>query len=242
MAKKVIGGEISREQPSVIDLTKSLHVLDLRKAQAKADQRESSAQSNVAAAPAPPPAPTLPLEQPQPKEALVPKAASEELHSERAEENLPEQVVAVDEAIQGEIGERARPRKGEFSEAPKRKRRNAPGFLRGPWSIWRIARAILKALIVLGGAAFFLSLGIDLPERLIGVYFVASVVYAIDSQRTFLVALIFLVMVAVWSALGQNVPAENYAIYAFYFLVIGLVSALRELIVHKPSRHHKSPE
>jgi hypothetical protein len=44
------------------------------------------------------------------------------------------------------------------------------------------------------------------------------------------VALIFLALVAVSSALGQSVPAQNYAIYAFYFLVIGLIAAIREQI------------
>jgi hypothetical protein len=230
MAKKVIGGEISREQPSVIDLTKSLYVLDLRKAQAKADQRESS-QPRMATAP-PPPAPTLPLEQTQPAEAPAQRPVAEELRPETPPGDLEEK--------------RDHVRPGE-DESPavttrKSKSRSTTRFLRGPWSFGRIIRATLKAVIVVVGAVIFLSLNIDLPERLIGIYFVASIVYAIDSQRTFLVALIFLVMVAVWSALGQNVPAESYAIYAFYFLVIGLVSALRELIVHKPRQHPKSPK
>jgi hypothetical protein len=69
-----------------------------------------------------------------------------------------------------------------------------------------------------------------LPERLIGIYLVVSLVYAFDSQRTFIVALIFLAMVAVSSAIGQSVPAESYAVYAFYFLVIGLIAAIREQI------------
>jgi hypothetical protein len=40
-------------------------------------------------------------------------------------------------------------------------------------------------------------------------------------------------MVAVTSALGQSVPAESYAVYAFYFLVIGLLGAIREQITNR---------
>ena len=93
----------------------------------------------------------------------------------------------------------------------------------------------LKVVVVLAAAYGFLSLDISLPERLIGIYFALALVYAIDSQRTFLVALVFLVMVAGWSAFGNSVSAENYAIYAFYFLVIGLVSAIREMVWKSPS-------
>jgi hypothetical protein len=91
----------------------------------------------------------------------------------------------------------------------------------------------VKVALVLIGAVLFLLLTIPLPERLIGIYFVISIVYNIDSQRTFIVALIFLVMVAVSSAIGASVPAESYAVYAFYFLVIGLIAAIREQISNR---------
>ena len=105
----------------------------------------------------------------------------------------------------------------------------------------QLAVHALKAAIVIAGAVGFLSLGISLPERLIGIYFVAATVYAVDSQRTFLVALIFLIMVAVWSALGNSISAEDYAIYAFYFLVIGLVSAIREMVSGKNEQQEPEP-
>jgi hypothetical protein len=120
-------------------------------------------------------------------------------------------------------------KRGLFARKPK----PAPAPRR-PLTAKRVASATLKVLITLAGAIVFLSFNsVALPERLIGIYFVASVVYAFDSQRTFLVALIFLAMVAVSSAIGQSVPAENYAIYAFYFLVIGLVAAIREQITNR---------
>ena len=107
-------------------------------------------------------------------------------------------------------------------------------------SLKQLAVRALKVLIVLAGAVGFFALNVSLPERLIGIYFVLAIVYAIDSQRTFLVALIFLVMVAVWSALGNSISAEDFAVYAFYFLVIGLVSAIREIMYdhHKPEPEH----
>jgi hypothetical protein len=97
----------------------------------------------------------------------------------------------------------------------------------------RLLVQALKLAVVLIGAAGFLLLEIPLPERLIGIYFVTSIVYAFDSQRTFIVALIFLVLVAGASAAGQSVPAQNYAVYAFYFLVIGLVAAIREQVSNR---------
>jgi hypothetical protein len=194
--KKVIGGEISRNQPQVLDLTKSLNVLDLRKPQPQ-DKKEPPKPERPK--PAELPLEPAPLPAPAPATAVAPTSAPK-----------PEEPVQVAE--------------GSMAKATPNRR----------WSWRHAAGHLVRAVIVIAGDIFFLSLNIDLPERLIGIYFVASLVYAIDSQRTFLVALIFLVMVAIWSALGQNVPAENYAIYAFYFLVIGLVSALRELVVHKP--------
>lgn len=92
---------------------------------------------------------------------------------------------------------------------------------------------VLRAGVVLAAAIGFLSLNVSLAERFIGIYLVVALIYAVDSQRTFLVALIFLIMVAVWSALGNSVSAEDYATYAFYFLAIGLLTAIREMLTGK---------
>jgi hypothetical protein len=233
--KRVIGGEISREEPRVIDLTKSTHVLDLRKPLPKAGHRP---EPRPAPQPAPPP-PELPLEPPP-----APQAPQDETRIGGAAGDSAEQAGVDGRDGAGGEKDHVRPREAEAPAAPtaappaKKRRR----FRLPRWPLRKILIEAAKAAVLVAAAVFFLSLGVDLPERLIGIYFVASVVYSIDSQRTFLVALIFLVMVAVWSAFGQNVPAENYAIYAFYFLVIGLVSALRELVVHKPKSRAKNPE
>lgn len=225
--KKVIGGEISRNEPQVLDLTKSLHVLDLRKPQEKKEppkpERPKPAELPLEPAPVPEPSP------------LTPAAPRVKEDPSKAEGNASEQAGSGRRDVPTQQEGGASRREEVFPEASQEKEEKG----KRKWTWKRIVGQIIRAAIVIAGAVVFLSLNIDLPERLIGIYFVASVVYAIDSQRTFLVALIFLVMVAVWSALGQNVPAENYAIYAFYFLVIGLVSALRELVVHKPKTESK---
>jgi len=45
----------------------------------------------------------------------------------------------------------------------------------------------------------------------------------------------------VWSAFGNSGSAEQFAIYAFYFLVIGLVSAIREMMFTRPQPGESAP-
>jgi hypothetical protein len=109
-------------------------------------------------------------------------------------------------------------------------------FGRWPWRTLLIRSLKLGAFLGLSYIA--LSLTIELPTRLIAVYAAAALLYAIDSQRTILIALIFLALAPVWSALGRTTDAQNYAVYAFYFLVLGLVCAARETLV-KPTDGHR---
>ncbi|HEX3082590.1 MAG TPA: hypothetical protein VHQ86_05035 [Candidatus Saccharimonadia bacterium] len=101
-----------------------------------------------------------------------------------------------------------------------------------PWKLllWRS----LKLGLVIGLSYVLLSVNISLPERLIGIYAAVAWLYAINSQRTLLVALLFLASVAVYSVLGDSDTAQTNAIYAFYFLVIGFVSAALELRPRAP--------
>lgn len=117
-----------------------------------------------------------------------------------------------------------------------RKKLPLAGLGTWPWSklLWRSA----KLGLFVGLTIVLLSLNIGLPERLIGLYAIAAFLYGIDSQRTLLIALLFVASIAVWSALGQSENAQNNAIYAFYFLVIGLVSAIGELA----SNHRRLPD
>ena len=144
-----------------------------------------------------------------------------------ARRHVPEQAGALEDTGRTEEKGLHRRREGIWRQAP------SPVAALRRMSRRDLLIQISKALITLAGAIVFLALNIPLAERFIGIYFVVSVVYAIDSQRTFLVALIFLVLVAVWSGLGRSLKAEDFAIYAFYFLVIGLIGAVREMVFTK---------
>lgn len=94
------------------------------------------------------------------------------------------------------------------------------------WRAWLVGS--LKLGTLLGFIVVCLSLPIDVAERLIAIYAIASLLYRIDSQRTFLIAILLLCGVVAWSVMGEADRAEGFAVYTFYFLVIGLVAALRE--------------
>jgi hypothetical protein len=207
--KKLIGAEISRRPKPAPEpepdrpLRRSKHLLDLR------DRRE---------APSPVAAQTVAAQ----------AGSSFAAQTVAAQAGSSEQAGAGSVTGSTEDKGSVRRREDEPAEAALPAATKQKTKLR--WTRRQVLVQAAKAAVLLVGAGLFLLLSIDLPERLIGIYLVAALVYRIDSQRTFLVALIFLVMVAVGSAIGQSVPAENYAIYAFYFLVIGLVSAMRELL------------
>ena len=88
----------------------------------------------------------------------------------------------------------------------------------------------LKLGVLLGLAIVFLSLRVDLAERLIAIYATASFLYRIDSQRTFLVALILIILAGAWAISGQIDRTQLFAVYAFYFLAIGLFNIFREML------------
>ncbi len=112
------------------------------------------------------------------------------------------------------------------------------GLRSSKWGLKIPARKVLiingiKVFVLLLLGAVILSTSWQLVEQLIALYAVAALLFSIDSRRTFLVALIFLILVAGFSALNNQLIAENYAVYAFYFLVIGLASAIVELAREK---------
>lgn len=108
-----------------------------------------------------------------------------------------------------------------------------------PW------RTLLRRSLLLGlflGAAFVgLSLtSLGLPNQLIIVYAAAALLFGIDSQRSFLIALIFLALVLVWTTLGNSDKAQELALYAFYFLAIGIACAMRE-VFWRPQQANSKP-
>jgi hypothetical protein len=159
---------------------------------------------------------------------------SKEVTTGRAKDNPPEYRGAGSVTAPTEETARVRRHEGGLSAAntervlPAANPANIAWYRRIiPWRALLITST--KLGIFIGLSFISLSLKIPLPEQLIAIYASAALLFAIDSQRTFLIALIFLIAVAGWSVAGLTDRAENFAIYAFYFLLIGIVSALREL-------------
>lgn len=102
--------------------------------------------------------------------------------------------------------------------APKKAPRIGPGL--------RLA-AVIIGCSVLGLLSFNLALG----QAAVGVYGVGAVLFRIKSQATFTLALMALVCVPLLLLLGKDRAglAENFAVYAFLLLVIGVISAAIEL-------------
>ncbi len=93
--------------------------------------------------------------------------------------------------------------------------------------IWSTAWRIFVVLLVVVATQF---LKFSLIEALIALYFASAILWRIESERTFLVALLLLMATAVLSFLRNDALAEEYAVYAYYFLVIGVITAIIELI------------
>lgn len=68
-----------------------------------------------------------------------------------------------------------------------------------------------------------------LPDAVIGLYAMAAILFGFESSWSFIFALILLVAIPLMNLLGQTVLAQDYAVYAFYFLVLGVAGSLFEL-------------
>jgi hypothetical protein len=87
--------------------------------------------------------------------------------------------------------------------------------------------------------------GIVLPniqygQWAIAAYGVFALIFRVKSQVTFALALFALMAVPVLILINQKVLAENYAVYSFLLLVIGVISATIELKFSKPEKPHVS--
>src|SRR4030095_4135667 len=85
--------------------------------------------------------------------------------------------------------------------------------------------------------------GIVLPNIQYGQWAVAAyglfaLIFRIKSQVTFALALFALITVPMLILIGQKGLAENYAVYSFLLLVVGVISATLELRFPK---HDKTP-
>lgn len=88
---------------------------------------------------------------------------------------------------------------------------------------------IFKIIPIIFLAAILIYFKVDLISAVIAFYFLLSVLFSIKSQYSFYLGLLFLILAAFLQTLGNEGVAENYAVYAFYFLVIGTVTALVEV-------------
>lgn len=92
---------------------------------------------------------------------------------------------------------------------------------------------ILKIMAILILAVGLIYFKVDLVSTIIAFYFLFSILFSIGSRYSFGIGLFFLVLTAFLQILGNERIAENYAVYAFYFLAIGTAAALIETVKNK---------
>lgn len=92
----------------------------------------------------------------------------------------------------------------------------------------RTLKIILAIFGLLVGMLLDTSL-LEQPHLIAGLYFLFVVVLRIDSQKTFLLALAFLVSVPIMLAFGREFVAEQFATLSYFLLSIGVLSAAWEM-------------
>ena len=94
-----------------------------------------------------------------------------------------------------------------------------------PWT-----KVLVIKLLCIGGVLFFaLYQGAPIIDFLILGYGLASVLFRIESRYAAGAALFFLALCPIVLLLKKDAIAESLAVYAYYFLVITVVTQLREL-------------
>lgn len=70
--------------------------------------------------------------------------------------------------------------------------------------------------------------GVPIDDKLIGLFGLLTIMLRINSKMSFGLALICLIDVPLLSIIGKQSLSEEFAVYAFYFLVIGVINSLLE--------------
>ena len=91
-------------------------------------------------------------------------------------------------------------------------------------------RLILKIISIIFLAIILIYFKADLVSTIIAFYFLCSLLFSFTSRYSFYLGLFFLVLTAFLAALGNEGVAENYAVCAFYFLLIGTINAIIEAV------------
>lgn len=89
---------------------------------------------------------------------------------------------------------------------------------------WKIAKAV-SLLIAL---PVMLKFDVKLLDLAIIYFFLISALYRIESRYSFGAALALLVIIPLLLSFNNEVLAEVYAVYAYYFLVIGTILSVIE--------------
>lgn len=89
------------------------------------------------------------------------------------------------------------------------------------------AVSVFFAIILMSSGLLFPLL--QNPSVSIVLYIVVALVFRLKSRVNFSIALLLLLAIPVLLLIGQQALAETYAIFCFYFLVIGVIWATLEL-------------
>lgn len=100
-------------------------------------------------------------------------------------------------------------------------------------SILKDPLVILKIVAIVILAAGLIYFKADLVSTVIAFYFLLSILFSLKSRYSFYLGLFFLVLTALVQIMGNERVAENYAVYAFYFLVIGTTTTIIEVVKNK---------
>jgi hypothetical protein len=99
---------------------------------------------------------------------------------------------------------------------------------------------IVAGVFAVGVGVLIVLSGAELADKLIGVFGVLAVVLRLDSRVSFVLALIMLIDIPIFQALNRPSIAENLAVFAFYFLLIGVIGTLLESQPEREYREVKS--
>lgn len=95
----------------------------------------------------------------------------------------------------------------------------------------KIASAVFGLLV----AMFLDPTLLEQPHLIAGVYFLLVIALGIDSQNTFLLALMFLISVPVMLTFDREFVAEQFATLSYFLLVLGVGTAAWEMRMNKPA-------
>lgn len=87
---------------------------------------------------------------------------------------------------------------------------------------------IVAAVVAVAVGALIFNADAPIADKLIGLFGVIVVVLRVDSRLSFGLALVCLIQVPALSAMGRGKLSESFAVYTFYFLIIGAVELLLE--------------